>query len=204
MAPEPFLFGDVSTIAAFDARDGSTQQFVTWKEWVSVLKRVAGYLFWPGVTVVPNESYGITLDHQPVWHQYKRNGEYALELSRVFDVNTCGARLVNCDDGTVLQYEPEVSSNVTVYFGDTSVSMSLPVMTDAVAANDVGEEVTTEHADTWLLSTFGDSGAEPPEAPHLPLKATRSVRVFPPAWESETLDPAKLAFIFAEDPSRRV
>lgn len=129
--PEPMVFGEVSTVAAFDSWDQYTAHVIAFEEWVSVFSIVAGRYFTPNVMVVPNETLHPIVGEPPVWLRIKTSGEYALEISKVFNANTCGARLVNCADGSVLQYQPEVSSNVTISFSDPSAAtLSWSVMTN--------------------------------------------------------------------------
>jgi len=130
LLPQTFALGAVSTIAAFEPGDAFGQHVVTWVDWMTVFITVAGRFISPRVTIVPNESLGHLVVTHPTWRRVKTSGDYALEM-QMFGTDTCGARLVNCDNGTVLQYQSEVSPSVTVYFGSAStVAMSQPVMTD--------------------------------------------------------------------------
>jgi hypothetical protein len=127
--PEPVYYGEVSTVAAFDAWDGRSPHVITWSDWMTVFDTVAGRYFTANVTVLPRGELHPLLRERPVWSRVKTSGEYALEISQAWRADTLGARLVHCDDGSVLQYQPEMSSRVTVSIGDAS-TLSFAIWTD--------------------------------------------------------------------------
>ena len=117
------------TITALDASDGSALHVTTWSDWMSLLRAVAGSFM--AETVVPRENFGIGARDNVRWYQIRRNGDYALELGQLLEFdNTFGARLVMCNGGAVLHYQPVTATNQVVVSAPVTVTATMPVMTD--------------------------------------------------------------------------
>jgi hypothetical protein len=128
--PVRLTFGEVATVAAYEPWDGRAKHVVTLDKWLTFFTDVADRFFSPTVTVVPHETLPTVVAEKPLWLRIKDCGEYALEISQILGTSTCGARLVSCDDETVLQYRSDLASNTTITFGPTSASMSWPITTN--------------------------------------------------------------------------
>jgi hypothetical protein len=142
-------YGSSLTFAAFGSAWPPAGNAVTWGDWVDLLGLVAHEYISVGARVF--QSYALAVQERDLgsWQQVQQRGDYVLELSRVLRCdNTYGARLVNRQDGSVLQYTASSSSSGhTVWFSEVSaLSSTLPVMTDVVLDEDAFAMTVEEDA----------------------------------------------------------
>lgn len=125
----------VFTITALDSWDGRAHYVVTWGEWLELTRAIVGSMF--AEAIVPRPHTGMFIPEHLQWQLFRRNGDYAVELSHFLAIdNTYGARLVLCNGGTVLQYQPDTTTSVSAVASNASITGMMPVMTAESTVDD--------------------------------------------------------------------
>lgn len=139
ITPAPPIAGSAITLAAVDWGKPSAPNTITWGDFLQLLSATVGQFFSTDATIVQQPLPPAVATCTLQWKEIRRNGDFALLLANVLQVdNTYGARLVNWHDGTILQYEPDVSSARICFSDIAPISATFPILTEEPIADSDG------------------------------------------------------------------